>query len=162
MDWVEIPEFPKYSVNALGQIRHTRFEREIRPQVNQYGVPYVCVYDRYGVQAKRSLALIVAQAFIPERSPEFDTPINLDGDRLNCDTDNLMWRPRWFARRYHQQFRDPYPRPIDVPLRDLAGGHAFHNSYEVFTTFGLLERDLVLSIENRTYVWPTYQMFGYA
>jgi hypothetical protein len=34
------------------------------------------------------------------------------------------------------------------------------NSLQCAQRYGLLEQDLVLSILNRTYVWPTYQEFG--
>lgn len=160
-EWVTIPNFPKYSVNRLGQVRHDRIGRFLRPQVNQNNTAYVCLV-RDWEQKKRSLALLVASAFIPQDREHFDTPINLDGDRLNCAVDNLMWRPRWFAIRYHQQFT-VWPRSfIKVPLRQLDNGEVFRNSREVAVRYGLLEDEIFNSIQNRTYVWPTWQQFDLA
>jgi hypothetical protein len=113
-------------------------------------------------QVHRGLARLIAKLFIPQRLEAFDTPINLDGDRKNCSVDNLMWRPRWFAITYHMQFKERWPEPIEVPLRDMESGDLYDNSWQVVTTFGLLEKDVVQSVENYTVVWPTYQRFQYA
>jgi hypothetical protein len=43
---------------------------------------------------------------------------------------------------------------------DLKTGEISENSFDCAQRYGLLEQDLVLSILNRTYVWPTYQEFG--
>ena len=102
----------------------------------------------------------MAKAFLPEVRGPFDTPINLDGDRHNNRVENLVWRPRWFAIKYNRQFRYPYPNPITMPIVDLKSGEISENSLDCAKRYGLLEDDLVLSILNRTYVWPTYQEFG--
>lgn len=114
---------------------------------------------RDGVQYHRSVPLLVAKAFLPRLSAPFDTPINLDGDRHNNHIDNLAWRPRWFAIKYNQQFRHPYEFPILLPIMDTKTFEISANSFECVKRYGLLEKDLVLSILNRTYVWPTYQEF---
>lgn len=161
-DWVVIEEFPRYSVNPWGQVRNDRTDRILAPRMNQFGLVYVGMMGSDGLQHQRSLALLVVSTFLPQDLPAFNTPINLDGDRWNCALDNLMWRPRAFAIRYHMQFRRRYPFPIDVPLREINTNEIYRNSWEVCIRFGLLERDLVESIEHRTYVWPTYQQFDLA
>ncbi len=116
---------------------------------------------RDGLQFHRSVPLLVAQAFLTHPFLSFDTPINLDGDRYNNAVSNLMWRPRWFAIAYNRQFKEAFSDAIEAPIMDM--GHptvVFANSFVCATHFGLLEKDLVLSILNRTYVWPTYQEFG--
>lgn len=159
VDWVPIQGFPGYSVNPLGQVRRDRSGRVLRPKVNQYGVPYIGLMRDWD-QKQRSLPLLVANTFL-ERGPldAFDTPINLDGNRLNCSVENLMWRPRWFAVLYNQQFRDRYHSPIEAPIRDETEEEVLQGSLAVSMRYGLLERDVVLSILNRTYAWPTYQVF---
>jgi hypothetical protein len=97
---------------------------------------------------------------LSENQPPFDTPINLDGDRHNNALENLTWRPRWFAIRYNQQFRYPRQYTIEEPIVDLKTGDVSENSFECAKKYGLLEEDLIFSIEHRTYVWPTYQEFG--
>jgi hypothetical protein len=157
--WKEVDRFPGYSVSNFGRIRADRSGRILSLNENQYGLLQVGLM-RDGIQFHRSVPLLVATAFIPQPSGPFDTPINLDGDRRNNHVDNLMWRPRWFAIKYNQQFRHPYDNPITSPVVDLKTGEVSENSFECAKRYGFLERDLVLSILNRTYVWPTYQEFG--
>lgn len=157
--WKEIEQFPGYSVSNHGRIRADRSGRILALNVNQFGLLQVGLM-RDGIQHHRSVPLLVATAFLPPLSGPFDTPINLDGDRLNNHVDNLMWRPRWFAIKYNQQFRRPYDNPIAAPIVDLKTGEVSENSFDCFKKYGILEKDLVLSILNRTYVWPTYQEFA--
>jgi hypothetical protein len=126
---------------------------------NQYGLVQVGLMDE-GVQYHRSVPLLVARAFLTPTEGPFDTPINLDGDRHNNRLENLLWRPRWFAIKYNQQFRHPIENPIHSRIMDLKTKEVSENSFECACRYGLLEQDLVESIMSRTYVWPTYQEFG--
>jgi hypothetical protein len=157
--WREIELFSGYSVSDHGRIRSDRWDKYLSLNENQYGLVQVGLM-RGGVQHHRSVPLLVAKAFLPLIPGPFDTPINLDGDRHNNHVNNLMWRPRWFAIKYNQQFRHPYDRSISSPIMDVKTGEISKNSFECFMRYGLLEKDLVLSILNRTYVWPTYQEFA--
>jgi hypothetical protein len=160
-DWVLVEGFPKYSVNSLGHVRRDSFNRILHPHSNQTESVYVSLM-RNGQQNQRSLALIVAKAFLPPPTPPFDTPINLNGDRWDCAVDNLMWRPRWFAIRYHHQFKEPYERPVEAPLRARGEKEVFPDSISAACRYGLLERDVVMSLSHNTYAWPTYQIFELA
>jgi NUMOD4 motif len=156
--WKLIQGFREYSVSNYGRIRSERSGRILALSMNQFGV--MCVgMMKDGEQKHRSVPLLVASAFIPHPFGPFDTPINLDGDRTNNRVDNLTWRPRWFAIRYNQQFRTRYPYPIHSPIEDIKTGEVSENSLECAKRYGLLEKDVVLSIMNRTYTWPTYQEF---
>jgi NUMOD4 motif len=157
--WMPIEDFPGYSVSDHGRIRTDKSGRILALNENQYGLLQVGLM-RDGEQKHRSVPLLVAKAFLPELPGPFDTPINLDGDRFNNRVDNLVWRPRWFAIKYNQQFRHPYQNSIMAPVVDLKTGEVSDNSFECAKRYGLLEQDLVLSILNRTYVWPTYQEFS--
>jgi|SRR6185503_20785184 len=157
--WKKVRGFPDYSVSNTGLIRADKSGRILSLSVNQFGVPCVGMMNN-GRQRHRSVTLLVAKAFLPTRRDAFDTPINLDGDRLNNHVANLAWRPRWFAVKYNQQFRHPYKHAIQEPVVDLKTGVINENSFECAKQYGLLEEDVVLSILNRTYVWPTYQEFG--
>lgn len=158
-EWRPIADFPEYSVSNLGHIRRNATGYELAPKVNQYGVVYVGLMKN-GEQLQRGVALLVASTFVPRLSPAFDTPINLNGDRFDNKVDNLTWRPLNFARMYNRQFKDRYVNPIGHRIVDLESGEEFENSYDCAVRCGLLERDIVLSILNRTYTWPTYQQFG--
>ena len=157
--WKEIPLFPDYSVSNYGRIRANKSERILALSQTQWGLVQVGLM-RNGRQYHRSVPLLVAKAFLPVKPGPFSTPVNLNGDRTNNHIDNLVWRPRWFAVKYNRQFRYSYENPIMRPIMDLRSGEVSKNSFECATRYGLLEEDLVLSILNRTYVWPTYQEFG--
>lgn len=157
--WVEIEHFPGYSVSSYGRIRTDKSGRLLALNMNQYGVLQVGLM-RDGEQRHRSVPLLVAVHFVDNPGGPFDTPINLDGDRTNNYVENLVWRPRWFAVKYNKQFKQPYHNRINSPIINLKTQEVSLNSLECAKKYGLLEEDLVYSILNRTYVWPTYQEFG--
>lgn len=156
-DWVPVWGFRNYSVSPLGQVRNDLTGRILTPRITQYGTVYVGMMRDWR-QQQRSLALLVARHFLEGKSDIFNTPINLDGDRFNCHVDNLMWRPLWFARRYNQQFHGLTLR-LEVPIRCRNSGEEFPDSLSAAMRYGLLEKDVVLSIEHNTVTWPTYQSF---
>lgn len=161
--WVPVHGFPGYSVNPLGQVRRDSSGRILSPRFNQYGVPYVGLM-RGWQQCSRSLPRLVAQAFLDKPNEIFDTPVQIDGDRSNCHVDNLMWRPRWYAVLYNRQFDgERYDHPIDVAIRAIGDDEeVFPNSLVAACRFGLLEREVVMSVLNQTPAWPTYQYFELA
>jgi hypothetical protein len=159
--WAPILDFPGYSVSNLGRVRRDQTGRILRPKVNQTGVAYVGLMREYD-QRQRGLAKMVAYAFLKPQFEAFDTPINLDGNRLNCAVDNLMWRPRWFAVRYHQQFKDDaysISGLLNGSLRAIDTGELFDTPRAAACRYGLLERDIVLSVLNQTETWPSYMRF---
>jgi hypothetical protein len=160
-DWVVIPEFPEYSVSNLGRVRRNSSGRILSVRVNQYGVPYVGLMKTW-YQHERSLALLVAKVFLPPTNEIFNTPINLDGNRLNCAADNLMWRPRAFAVRYNQQFtQEWHSEPLSGPVRCRDTGEVFQSSRDAACRYGVLEMDLIQSIMYRTVTWPNYMSFEF-
>lgn len=157
-EWRIIPEFQSYSVSSLGRVRNEDTGRYMALAQNQHGIVHVGLC-RGKVQFKRSVPLLVARAFLPiPTNPSFDSPIQLDGDRINVAADNLAWRPKWFAVKYHLQFHFP-PGGFIVPIVEIGTGETFRNSWEAATKYGLLDREIFLATINRTYVWPTYQEF---
>lgn len=163
-EWCVVQGFPNYSVSSLGQIRsdieykNGNTGRIIRQSTNQRGVAYVGLMKN-GLQHKRSVALMVAHAYIfTARSHTFTTPINLDGNRLNNRVENLMWRPLWFARRYFGQFECPHAR-IPDPIMEVKTHIVYENSWDAALQLGLLDAEIFEAILDKTYVWPTYQTF---
>lgn len=156
--WKAIPQFDQYSVSDKGQVRSNKSERLLTRTWNNSGIVRVGMM-RNGVQYQRSVPLLVARAFIAQTNENFDTPINLDGDKWNNFVWNLMWRPRWFAVKYTCQFRYPYLNPIYDEIRDVDTGEISFDSLSCAKQYGLLESDIVLSIYNKHPVWPTNQRF---
>lgn len=158
VEWVVIDEFPNYSVSTNGEVRNNTTNYIISTTTNQYGYAQVGLV-RDGRQYKRGLAVLVAETFLPAPpTHQSITPINVNGDRTDCSVDNLMWRPRWFAVKYHRQFDEP-PRGFRKPIVDVKTGEEFPTSWEAAVKYGLLDREILLATLNRTHVWPTYQEF---
>lgn len=157
-EWAELPFFPGYSVSHLGRVRSNRIDRILNITVNQLGIPYVGLSER-GLHVKRAVAPLVAKAFlaVPEY-PSFDTPINLDGDRLHCAADNLLWRPRWFAVSYHRQFLTDNIW-VSSPIEEVETEERFETSLAAAKKYGLLDREIMQAIRSEEHVWPTYQRF---
>jgi len=166
-EWRMVQHFPNYSVSSYGRVRsdivygNGNTGRILTPIPNQRGIVNVGLVHN-GVQFKRSVALLVAHAFIHTARPlSFNTPINRDGDRSNNHVDNLLWRPRWFAREYFGQFRRGIAR-ISMPIVELKTEEVFEDSWAAALTYGLLDKEIEEAIANKTYVWPTYQRFEVA
>lgn len=155
--WHDLVEFPGYSVSNWGRVLNTRTGVCMKTTRNSNGVPIVGLMKNT-TQHKRSLALLVATAFVPHQNESFDTPINLDGDRLNNHADNLMWRPLWFARKYTRQFTDNHAT-IDAPIEDVETRVQYENSMAAAVTHGLLDTEIYIAMMTNTYVWPTGQIF---
>jgi hypothetical protein len=158
--WVEIPDFPGYAVSDRGRVLNTHTDLIKTPTPNQQGIASVLLMQN-GVQCRRSVTKLVANAFlepIPHR-PLFDTPINLDGDRLNNAIENLEWRPRWFAAKYHAQFKGPRPFGFHGPVELIQTGEVFDDVRECAMRYGLLEKEIILAAHTKIPVFPTWQEF---
>ena len=158
IEWRPIRDFRNYSVSSEGFVRNEESGRTMALLVNQHGIVNVGL-TRNCVQYKRSVALLVATAFLKnDMGDAFNCPINLDGDRFNNRAANLAWRPRWFATKYFQQieeahFVDPYP------IEELNSHKIFASPWDAALKNGLLQVDVLISITNGECVWPTKQKF---
>lgn len=163
--WKPIEGFEDYYVSSNGLITVARSSnRTLAYHRNQRGILSVTL-RKDGVQYRRSVAGIVARAFVPpsEYGELFDTPIHLDGDRANCVALNLMWRPRWFAIRYHQQFKIHHPPAWFNPVVDLRTGYTYDSLYTAATTHGFLMKGLIPNAEGviERVPWPTDLKLAY-
>lgn len=160
--WKALIEYPGYAVSNYGHIMNTHTDLVKNPSTNQQGILMVN-FSINQKQLVRSVALIVANHFLePPKEEHFDTPIHLDGDRTNCHVYNLAWRPRWFAVKYHQQFNE-YEREnrhgFKTPVEITKTGEIFPNSWQAAVKYGLLDFEIFMATLNRTYVFPTGQVF---
>lgn len=154
----DIELFPGYMIGEQGCVCNYETGHSLAIMRNKEGVHNVGM-SRDNKQYKRAVNILVANSFLkPSKYEAFDTPINLDGDRSNNHVDNLMWRPRWFAVKYHQQFHRKH-RGFNTPIIETQSGERFENSWAAAIKYGLLDQEIVTATQNRTYVWPTYQTF---
>lgn len=160
-EWRRIFGFNGYEVSNLGQVRNSRTRAILQPFYMSHRHGYTVVsLMREGVQLKRGLALLVAEAFLPDPPhPTFISVINKDGHRANNRVYNLAWRPIWFTTKYWAQFRKP---PIEKfkDVVEIESGIEYPTSWEAAIHNGLLSRDVVLGIYKDEPVWPTYQRFA--
>jgi hypothetical protein len=158
-EWRHLHEFPGYMISNYGRVVRTQSELIKVASLNQQGIPNV-IFMKNGLSYRRGVALLVAQYFLPSpMRPNFDTPINKDGDRTNNRADNLEWRPRWFAIQYHQQFREPLR--VLGRVQEAREGIEFDSIRECAKYYGLLEKDLIECVHNWTPVFPTWQLFQF-
>ena len=156
--WKQITTFPDYSVSDEGSVRNDRTGHRLALLRNQRGIIHVGL-NRGNAQYKRSVTVLVAETFLPPPPSEaFDTPINLNGDRSHNFVENLLWRPRWFAVRYHQQFFNDL-RGYDRPIEEVETGEQFETSWEAATRYGLIDTYIKMAIINEHRVWPTNQLY---
>lgn len=135
--WMPIHDFPKYLINPEGLIKNKQRNTLVKTRQNVQGVVMVNLMREDG-RHTRSLALLVAQTYLaPPKNEAYNSLIFLDGDRSNCSALNLMWRPRWYAVRYHKMFeRDP----IDVSVQIDDTGEIFGTLREACVKYGLVEQ----------------------
>jgi hypothetical protein len=159
-EWVKIPDFTDYSISSYGRVRNDNRERMVKPSVTRSGMVKVGLY-KAGAQYTRAVRLLVAETFVGGRSEKFDTPINLDGDQLNCRADNLLWRPRWFAWKYASQFLIIEKYVGKGPIIDRKSGVVYEDVVQASITNGLLVRELLMTLVTKTPIFPTWQIFDW-
>ena len=161
-DYRVVPGLPGYGVFPDGRIVVLETGRELNQTRNKSGVTKVNVIDRDGRCVTRSVPLLVAKAFVPRSREEFNSPIHLDGDKSNCSAENLEWRPRWFAVRYHKQFSQPLAfSQWEVPITDEDSFDIYENLEEVCVSNGLWYSNVVQSCHDGTRCFPTDQKFKF-
>jgi hypothetical protein len=157
--WMDIEEFPDYAVSNFGRVINRNTDHIKIQSPNQQGIPSVLLMrDRQ--QHRRSVALLVAQHFVPPKQPHFDTPINIDGDRFNNHWENIDWRPRWFAVQYHSQFRKPPPYGFKAAVFCVQDQRTFEDAFQAAAYYGVLIKEIILSTHTQQPVFPTWQVFG--
>lgn len=161
-NWKRIPEFPTYSVSDTGLVRNDDTGRIMAIRRNPHGVHYVGLM-KGKKQQNLSLARLVAEAFVSrpaqDREQKFNNPIHLNGHKDDNQAHNLMWRPYWFAREFQKQFRKG--PTVAHPILEIKTQERYSCPLIAAMAFGLLEKEIISSALNRTFVWPTFQEFRF-
>lgn len=164
-DWAILPAFPEYAVSNHGEIQNIHWRRMLKPQTTRSGHARIGLMDESGRQRQLSIGRLVADAFLPPHdNPHFSTPIHRDGDRMNCHVSNLMWRPRWFAIKYHQQFEYVEFHSAEPLLHLIQTDEEFHSFWKPSIKYGLVYVDIIKSAveaEIGTHVFPTGHRFRF-
>ena len=157
--WTIIDEFPDYNISNHGRVRSERTGRLLRLNVSRGGHSSVGLMGLNPTNIRRGVTRLVADHFMePQPHAAFDTPIHLNGDLLDCHLYNLMWRPRWFAMKYHAQWKgDRLIIPDQIADRDT--GTVYDNPDHAAQVNGLLVSEIIESLETGSDCWPTRQVF---
>lgn len=146
--WAELSEFDGFAVSNIGRVRNLKRDVILKPSRNGQGIAIVGLHKE-GKHTTRSVPLLVAENFVHNERPEvFNAPIQLDGNRMNCHFTNLMWRPRWFAVKYHQQFWNEHFRFSTIPLLLKNTGEIFCGWMDPCVKYGLRYLDIIISYSN--------------
>ena len=147
-------DLDNYSVSNMGRVRNDRTNRIMKQSQNQSGASKVSLARHVGdPRITLGVANLVARYFVEGETREFDTPINLDGDRSNNMASNLAWRPRWFAINYHRQFQFQ-PIVFDQRIVCLDTDEVFDSCRAAAIHYGLLEREIAEATLQGRGVWP--------
>lgn len=160
VQWQELSEFPDYAISDQGDITNIKTGMPRKLSVNGQGIVKISLYNERGQLITRSVARLVAESFVPRPDADtFDTPIHMDGDQRNCRADNLVWRPRWFAIKFHKQFRMEEFHVARGTFIELDSEEVYDSIKDICVRNGLYWQDVVKSVTEETFVFPTWQHF---
>ena len=142
--WHELEEFPDYAVSDQGEVANIKTGMPRKTSMNQQGIVKISLYKGREL-ITRSVAVMVAEAFVEGQTDFFNTPIHLDGDRENCRADNLVWRPRWFAVQYHRQFHSEEFYQMNVRIQHIQTGKEYESVKDACIDLGLYYNDVYRS-----------------
>lgn len=158
--WRTIPEFPKYEISSKGEIYNSHRRIFMRTSSNNFRDIKITLTDYDGSRHTRSVALLVAQAFVNQPNYLCDCLVRLDGDMANVDARNLAWRPRWFAWKYSRQLRVPQPtRYHNLPVFNITEGIEYESVVEAGMIEGLLFENIWVSTYRGSETYPYGNIF---
>lgn len=151
--WVEIEGFEDYLISTSGNVKNHQ-GRLLSLRVNAQDITMVGL-SQDGKQHMRAVDLLVAHAFLePPQFSAFTSVIHLNGVRSDNHVNNLMWRPRWFAVKYHRQFKEDLFNDWNAPIYIMDTDEVFNNPREIAVKYGVLERSVHEAVVNHSQVWP--------
>lgn len=154
--WRRIPEFPNYEISNFGHIHNLRTDRRMRSSVNNFGhVKISLVSEHDNRRYTRSVAKLVAEAFVRPPTVLCDQVMVLDGDFTNLVATNLVWRPEWFVWRYTHQLK--VPQPIfyrNLSVLNVTTGDIYDSIVDAGMAEGILFEDIWVSTYTGKSVFP--------
>lgn len=127
-------------------IKNRATGRPVGSRQNRQGFVMANLMTEDGRKVTRSVALLVADAYLnAPRNENYNSVIHLDGDKGNCEATNLMWRPRWYAVRYHRMFSEDVI-PVSVYIEETR--EEFGTLRDLCMKYGLEEKYTYLDMRN--------------
>lgn len=104
--WAEVPGFPRYEVNRLGDVRSVRTGRIVKPFLRRSKTLYVRLYQTPRNPVEKTLASVVWAAFF-KRWPDRGMYVcHADGNLENNNLDNLFIGTRGDVRKTQRRRDD--------------------------------------------------------
>lgn len=158
--WTTIEEFPEYEVSSLGRIFNRKRDLMMKTSQTNHGHIKITLKHESGERYTRSVAMLVAEAFVTAPNLLCNQLILLDGNLSNVKASNLAWRPAWFAWKYTRQLKEEQP----LYFRNLRVANMTDNvEYSCIVDAGMFEGLLFADIWRSTYtgnrVFPTGSVF---
>lgn len=161
--WRHISEFPQYSISNYGRVFDNFRSQHMATSQTNHGHVKIGLWgtkqNKDGevepFRYTRSVALLVAQAFIELPDRYADHVIILDGNLQNVTAWNLAWRPAWFAWKYSHQLRTQQPLAFqNLRVQNVTRGFLYRSIIEAGMTEGLLFEDVWRSTYSDARIYP--------
>lgn len=154
--WATIPDFPMYEISSQGRVRNAKFDRIMRTSINSSGhVKITLVDDHTGMRLTRSVAQMVAEAFVAAPTVLCDHVVVLDGNFENVRAENLVWRPRYFAWKYTHQLKNEQIHYFhNLRVQNISTGAAYDSIIQAGMCEGLLFQDIWRSTYSGARLFP--------
>lgn len=154
-EWAEINGFPRYMISTEGRIYNKGTNRYMSSSLNNYDHPKISLLNIDG-RHTRSVAMLVAKAFLKKPNNMCDHIIYLNGEHNDCRSDNLAWRPRWFAWKYARQLKLPQPAYYrNLSVINVSTSTTYDNVVEAGSIEGLLFEQIWHSTFTGSPVFPS-------
>lgn len=159
--WKQIEEFPNYEVSNFGNIYNIKTDMIMRTSKTLWGHTKITLTSEWGnARFTRSVALLVAEAFIDPPNFMCDQVIVLNGDFSNMAASNLAWRPRWFAWKYTRQLKTRQPIQYEnLQVRNVITGEVYNSIVDAGVAEGLLFDNIWRSTYTGEPVYPVGSVF---
>jgi hypothetical protein len=158
--WKTILEFPRYEISNRGNIYNNYQKQFMQISQNNFGNMKITLTDYDGARHTRSVAQLVAEAFVSPPNELCDRLIVLDGDVSNVSAENLAWRPRWFAQKYSRQLKITQPIHYhNLAVLDCMTGVEYDSIVDAGIAEGLLFEQIWQSTYRGNSVYPTGSVF---
>lgn len=144
--WKTIDGFYRYVINPDGVVKARDTGLVMKARQNKQSFVMITLLDEEGKKRTRSVALLVAKAYLAKPPNEaYNSIIHLDNDRTNCSANNLMWRPRWYALLYRRMFNE-HPSNTSVLIQET--GEIFGTLREACVKYGLYDKHTYIDMYN--------------
>lgn len=155
-----ISDFPDYLIARSGRVFNKKTNKELVWSPNTYGDLTVGLF-KYGIQYRRSLKVLVANAFVLGRTDIFNTPIQIDGNKFNVNASNIVWRPRWFAWEYTHQFNNFQSWYNNGPIMNIDSWVEYKSIFQAAIATASLCKHIHAAIPSQTHVFPGGEKYMY-